>query len=78
MGWRNHAFDAGVLTQQRSRTTAHDGSEKAAANAKGQQAQAVVPTRDSEQRERPEDRQYDKRNQHPLNEDPDVPAQPRR
>jgi hypothetical protein len=37
-----------------------------------------VPTRDSEQRERPEDRQYDKRDEHPLNEDLDVPAQPRR
>ena len=40
--------------------------------------QQVTPTRDSEQRERPEDRQYDKRKDHPLNEDPDIPAEPRR
>ena len=37
-----------------------------------------LPTRDSEERKRPEDRQYDKRNEHPLNEDPDIPGQPRR
>lgn len=37
-----------------------------------------MPTRDSEQRERPEDRQYHKRNEHPLNEDPDIPDEPRR
>jgi hypothetical protein len=37
-----------------------------------------VPTRDSEQRERPEERQYHKRKDHPLNEDPDIPAEPRR
>ena len=37
-----------------------------------------VPTRDSEQRELPEDRQYHKRKEHPLNEDPDIPAEPKR
>jgi hypothetical protein len=38
---------------------------------------APLPTREREQKEQPEQRQLEKVDKHPLNEDPDFPARPR-
>ena len=51
--------------RKRSRPTQRDNAPK-----------AECPTREREQKERPEERQREKQDDHPLNEDPDFP--PRR
>jgi hypothetical protein len=38
---------------------------------------APLPTREREQKEQPEQRQLEKVDKHPLNEDPDFPPRPR-